>query len=409
MEEKNSYFKSQKGITLFIFVITVIVMLTLAGMAMSYLIGPEGVLKQVEDSRIPKERQKIYETILSLAEVENDGRINIKKTLNNIEKKYDDIEYEEVEIDLKLELQVNGKRGKHKFVITTEFIKMMEGLPGGLEVGDELELDTDYDGIKEKWEVMYKNKDNIEVITKEVKGELVLGVYDSWVDWNDPKVIEEANILKENGEVSYEEDGKTLYDTSTWTVQNLSDIERAIYSYNHLKETINDYCDYLIKASKLSGIERVRSLGSTGNNNTVKYSPEKQEWEDIPENLTEEEKELRIKARELMSHVEIAESPEDTSVLNVKFWNSFQGENIFHPRQQSGEALTYNYNLSKYDKGIHFGIDSIIISEEDYSHGHAYSPRGFGYIYETGEIRVTKDTKYLTYGVAPIIRIKYDG
>ena len=45
MEEKNSYFKSQKGITLFIFVITLIVMLTLAGMAMSYLIGPDGVLK----------------------------------------------------------------------------------------------------------------------------------------------------------------------------------------------------------------------------------------------------------------------------------------------------------------------------------------------------------------------------
>ena len=395
MEEKNSYFKSQKGITLFIFVITVIVMLTLAGMAMSYLIGPDGVLKQVEDSRIPKERQKIYETILSLAEVDNDGIINIDKTLDNIKEKYkeENILWDEVEEDLKLELQVNGKRGEHKFVITTEFIKIMDELPKGLKAGDEIDFDSNYDGITEKWQILHKNNGNIEIISKNVMGKITLGKNDSWVNWNDPEVIKNANIIKENGEVSYEEDGKILYDSTNWTVENLSDIERAIYSYNNLKDSVDEYSKTLINVGKIAGNLKVRNLNVTaGNVITKKCKLEKFGWDDGLVDKNVESLVTKIEDTEIISY--------DTEALNKEFWKDFPNEKILMADQTIGYS-----SIGGVVYAMHFATN-LLRPDKTASQGFYVSQCKLGEIYKDNSGTEGYDHDFL---VIPIIKLKYDG
>ena len=95
-------------------------------------------------------------------------------------------------------------------------------LPEGLEIGSEFKMDADQDGTDEKWIVLYKTANEIEVISKNTMGNLALGAID-----------EEA-------------------------IKNATDIEKAIYSYNNAIDRINNYCKDLIKIGNLG----VRSVGS---------------------------------------------------------------------------------------------------------------------------------------------------
>ncbi len=118
----------------------------------------------------------------------------------------------------------------------------------GKQVGDEILWDGDGNGETESWIVLSTTDTETEIISKDSMGSLTLGagvpVYeetyaeDSYVNWEDKtNVINEADLDK-NG--------------------SLDEIEKAIYSYNHAIETINNYCKDLIKSADR---ENVRSIG----------------------------------------------------------------------------------------------------------------------------------------------------
>ena len=60
MKQKQSF---EKGITLIALVITIIVLLILAGIAISMLSGENGLLKNAADSKVEAERQQRIEKI----------------------------------------------------------------------------------------------------------------------------------------------------------------------------------------------------------------------------------------------------------------------------------------------------------------------------------------------------------
>ena len=75
--------------------------------------------------------------------------------------------------------------------------------------GEIVKYDLNNDGTKEDCMVIYDNGDNVEMISMDVMGSLTLGTGD-----------EEA--------------------------QGDSDLDKAIYSYNHAIERINNYCSSLV-------------------------------------------------------------------------------------------------------------------------------------------------------------------
>lgn len=110
-------------------------------------------------------------------------------------------------------------------------------LPQGLEEGSEFEMDADKDGTTETWIVLYKNSDNIEVISKETMGELTLGEYDTEAQKNATDMNNDGIIDK---------------------------YEKAIFSYNNSIDRVNNYCESLIRIDN-DGVRSVWSLPSDPN------------------------------------------------------------------------------------------------------------------------------------------------
>ena len=135
-------------------------------------------------------------------------------------------------------------------------------LPEGLEIGSEFKMDADQDGTDEKWIVLYKTANEIEVISKNTMGNLTLGK-------TDEEAIKNA--------------------TSTDKNETVEDIEKAIYSYNNAIDRINNYCKDLIKIGNLG----VRSVGSKPSDPSYKNTskpyaikdldkwPDKTAWENF--------------------------------------------------------------------------------------------------------------------------------
>lgn len=81
-------------------------------------------------------------------------------------------------------------------------------------------------------------------------GSLTLGLNDSYINWNDKNVISNADL---------DNDGTLL------------DIEKTIYSYNNSIETLNGYCDSLIKNEDVRAASLgIRSVGSLPNDPSYK-------------------------------------------------------------------------------------------------------------------------------------------
>ena len=80
--------KSNKGINLIALVITIIVLLILAGVAISTLTEENGILQKVNDAKTKTEEAENRERIQlqMLASVDNDGKYNTNKAIENIEK-----------------------------------------------------------------------------------------------------------------------------------------------------------------------------------------------------------------------------------------------------------------------------------------------------------------------------------
>lgn len=128
-----------------------------------------------------------------------------------------------------------------------------ENLPGGAEDSDSEPVDTtlslgktiyydsNNDNKKEEW-IVYSvdGENNFEIISANSMGNLKLGYEDPYLP---------ATVGDLNGNGTAEEN-----------------IDKAIYSYNHAIESINNYCALLVTATDNSG---VRSIGATTEQDTV--------------------------------------------------------------------------------------------------------------------------------------------
>ena len=108
--------KTEQGITLIALVITIIVLLILAGISIATLTGENGVLSKATTAQKTNQRMEIIENaridILAI-QSENKGQISKKELTNLLESKYGSLSSEEEILDKTL----TSKDGKHQIKV----------------------------------------------------------------------------------------------------------------------------------------------------------------------------------------------------------------------------------------------------------------------------------------------------
>ena len=104
--------KEAKGITLIALVITIIVLLILAGVAIATLTGDNGILKKAGDAKTQTEQAKEDENLkIAIAgSYGTDGKLNLKDLKDNLENQ--GINYDKNNTGFPLEVTVNGEKKK---------------------------------------------------------------------------------------------------------------------------------------------------------------------------------------------------------------------------------------------------------------------------------------------------------
>ena len=105
-------FKNAKGITLIALVITIIVLLILAGVTIATLTGDNGILKKAGDAKTQTEQAKEDENLkIAIAgSYGTDGKLNLKDLKDNLENQ--GINYDKNNTGFPLEVTVNGEKKK---------------------------------------------------------------------------------------------------------------------------------------------------------------------------------------------------------------------------------------------------------------------------------------------------------
>ena len=109
---KKQKLKESKGITLIALVITIIVLLILAGVAIATLTGDNGILKKAGDAKTQTEQAKEDENLkIAIAgSYGTDGKLNLKDLKDNLENQ--GINYDKNNTGFPLEVTVNGEKKK---------------------------------------------------------------------------------------------------------------------------------------------------------------------------------------------------------------------------------------------------------------------------------------------------------
>ena len=109
---KKQKLKESKGITLIALVITIIVLLILAGVTIATLTGDNGILKKAGDAKTQTEQAKEDENLkIAIAgSYGTDGKLNLKDLKDNLENQ--GINYDKNNTGFPLEVIVNGEKKK---------------------------------------------------------------------------------------------------------------------------------------------------------------------------------------------------------------------------------------------------------------------------------------------------------
>ena len=109
---KKQKLKENKGITLIALVITIIVLLILAGVTIATLTGDNGILKKAGDAKTQTEQAKEDENLkIAIAgSYGTDGKLNLKDLKDNLENQ--GINYDKNNTGFPLEVTVNGEKKK---------------------------------------------------------------------------------------------------------------------------------------------------------------------------------------------------------------------------------------------------------------------------------------------------------
>lgn len=128
----------EKGITLIALVITIIVLLILAGVAIATLTGDNGVLTKAVSAKEKTERAEVIENakldILGIQSNKN-GKITIGDLKGVLDKYFKDVPEEITEEDIAT-LELTTKEGKYKIKVSEIYNGKLEGISGAMSVSD---------------------------------------------------------------------------------------------------------------------------------------------------------------------------------------------------------------------------------------------------------------------------------
>ena len=109
----------QKGITLVALIITIIVMIILVAVTLNIALGENGLIAKAKETRAKQEEQTIYEDIQGMMELNNNGEIEVDKTVDNVKAKYPGTELSGTT------LTVPGKYETYKYKLTITEIEIL--------------------------------------------------------------------------------------------------------------------------------------------------------------------------------------------------------------------------------------------------------------------------------------------
>ena len=221
----KSFINKNKGITLIALIITILVMLILAVVSISAVIGDNGVMTRAEKSgeeqryATVKDHRDLWWSSLKVAKFGEDTPI---QTLD----------------ELVEDLKVNGviTNEEKEFILDNGYVTIAEKNIEFYEPGEKEGKYVQYDG--RKWIILYDDSENgLQMVSEEAIGEFSLGIKDPTLESIDDE------------ELDVNEDGV------------VTKLDKAIYSYNNSAKTLNDICKGLVKNS--SFIKYVRSVGTS--------------------------------------------------------------------------------------------------------------------------------------------------
>ena len=135
--EKKIYSKSDRAITLIALIVTIIILLILAGISISMLIGDNGLLQRVTQSKEITERAEIIENakmdILSEITSNNGENISEKQLKQVLNKYFNDIDELEIPNDLSsTEIELTAQKGNYKVLLSEIYNGKLKPLVAGL-------------------------------------------------------------------------------------------------------------------------------------------------------------------------------------------------------------------------------------------------------------------------------------
>ena len=183
--------KKERGITLIALVITVVVMLILAGVAISAIVGGDGLFSKVKEAVGVYENatQKEEEELSNLInEIENYNKIFIY-TKEELEQFRDNVNngntYEGMTVMLMNDIDLGGNENDEStwweptgFFSTVDFPEDAKPFSGTFE-GNNHTIEGIYNKVEEGWQVVgfFSHIDNATINNLSVSGDIVLGEY----------------------------------------------------------------------------------------------------------------------------------------------------------------------------------------------------------------------------------------
>ncbi len=200
----------ENGITLIALVITIIVLLILAGVAIATLTGDNGVLTKAVSAKEKTERAEVIENAkLDILGIQSDknGKIAIGDLKGVLDKYFKDVPEEITEEDIAT-LELTTKDGKYKIKVSEIYNGKLEGTSGAMSVSD----------LKVGDYVKYGDKLTVQSYVANLNGETNTGYETSQTFNTNTTTLWRVINKKANGEVeivavnnTLSNDGKGLY------------------------------------------------------------------------------------------------------------------------------------------------------------------------------------------------------
>ena len=197
---KNKGIRQNKGITLIALVITIIVILILAGVSINTLFGDNGLLTKADDARIANEKAEIKDRIATevLASYDNDGTLNPTTLRNNLKArggKVDDGTGFDVTVEMRNYTFYIDKDGniseekKTKGLAATDIAEQLSDTDGNSVIGKQVTGLTGGTLSKEYfWQIFYADSKNIYLIASD------------YINVDDAPYKTEGNKIYDNGD-----------------------------------------------------------------------------------------------------------------------------------------------------------------------------------------------------------------